>query len=810
MRVHRYFSLRRHRHIVFPACLLALGVGAAIAMFSALDAISPAGLPYPSADRLVVARVGGPSWSPGMLEAVEATTTVFDAIAGVQERAATLLGVDAAEVVRLESVSASYFDLTGARPQLGRVFSVEEDRRGGATAVAVISDGLWRRRFGAASAALGQRLTVDGRVLEIIGVVPRHFRGLIGRTDVWTPLGSARWLIGDIGPERPTSRWFEVLARRKAALTHEAAAARFAAEAREAILHIPSGDHIVTSNTRLGLVTLAEARIPAVFPRAARILAIAVAAVLLLVVVSIASLHLVRLESRQRELSIRLSLGASLPQLARLAASEALVLAGLGALGAILVRPYLLAAITTIDAPSTTFGIASSRALSNRAFDTDLTTIAVAVAMALAGAMPLALGLVAKARRLNIDRALRAGGLAGGGLRGWRDARTIIVTVQAAIGCVVMSGGVLLARSAGALMDRDRGYDMTGVMTARVDLPSTYDGARAGAFYEQVIAHLARPGIDSSSVASCAPGAGRCRRSNISGLDGQPLAQAAQPTVGVNYVTPAHLATIGAEVGLGRFVGDADQAGAPPVVVISDRLAATLWPGASPLGRTLEIFTANGALDGFRTVVGTVKPIAFALENDPGLDVYLPAAQAAWTSGVIFVRGKAPAADLGRAIAGAVTAVDRTVPVREVAGLDVPLRRSLAVEIFLRNTLVAFGITGLLLAALGTYAVLAQSVARHRRELGVRIALGATAQQIQSLVSRRGAVMACVAAAAGAIGQIWTTRLLMSFLHGLPPSDVIAVASGPILTMALVIGAVVIPALNASRTDPLVALKPEA
>jgi predicted permease len=799
---------RAGRHVLVSSLLLAIGAGAGVSMLAVLNALSTSGLPYPHADRLVVLRVGGPSWSPAMLEAVSTSTTLFDAMAGVQERAATLLGADAAEVVRLESVSAAYFDLLGAPVQVGRWFTKDEDRRGGTTAVALVSDGLWRRRFGADPAAVGQRLEVDGRSLEIVGVLPRHFRGLIGRTDIWTPLGSARWLSGDTGPERPTSRWFEVLARRQAAVTHDAAAARFATEARDLILKLPAGDRIVGPTTRLTVVPLATARVPAVFPRAARVLAIAVAAVLVLVVVSIASLNMVRLEERRRELAIRLSLGASMRQLARLAAGEAVVMTVLGTAGALLVRPYFLAALSGIEPPSTVFGIVSSRTLTSRALELDALTVLAAIGIAIAGSLPLAIGLLRSARRLDIERVLRGNAPVDLAVHGRRNVRWVLVTLQSVLACVVVGGAALLARGADTLIERDRGYNLDGVTTARVDLPERYAGPAAAVFYEELVRRLnASPGVASSSVSSCAPGGGRCRLSNVNVVDGRPLDHGAHLTVGVNYVTPDHFATIGARLDQGRPIMDADGAGAPLAVIVSSRLAAALWPNASPLGRSLEIYTATGSLNGSRTVIGTLKPIDYALESDPGLDVFLPAAQAAWPSGVIFVKGRQSSQDLGRLVSATVTSIDRAVPVREVGSLEATLRRSLSTELFLRNALIAFGLTGVLLAALGTYAVVAQSVAASRRELGLRIALGASTREIHTLVARRGLLVAAIAAAAGIAGQTWTAGVLASLLHGLPPTDAIAMAAGPVLTVFAIVVAISGPALRASRTNPIVALR---
>ena len=785
-----------HRHAIVAAALLAVGVGAATAAFTVLRALSAAGLPYPHADRLVVARVGGPSWSPAMFEALTASTTTFERVTGIQERAATLSGASAAEIVRLESVSAAYFEMFDARPVLGRVFSEDEDRRNGSAAVAVISDGLWRRRFGGDPGVLDRHIDVDGRALAIIGVLPRGFGGVIGRTDLWAPLGSARWLAGDAGPERPSSRWFEVIGRRRADVSAASAEARFAGETRAAIAMIPGADRLITAETRLTLTSFADARVPAIFPRAARVVAIAATVLLALVIVNVISLHSVRLDERRAELAVRLALGASLGQIARPALLEAGVVALTSTAGALVVRPLFLAALSAIQPPSTSFGIVTSTFLTTGAVGLDALTIAVAIAVAIFGSLPLAIGTVISARHVPVESTLRGG--AGGNVAGsGRRLATVMVTVQAALACAAVGGGALLARSASELFGRDRGYQHAGVMTAQITVP---DGRDAPAFYDRLAQTIAaRPGIASASVANCAPGGGRCRRTNVSAVDGTPIAAASHPAIGVHYVTPRHFATIGARLVRGREIVDTDRPGAPLVAVISAPLAAMLWPGQDPLGRTLEMFTANGSLNGARVVVGTIAPIAFNLDADPGLDVFLPAAQAAWTSGVVFASGSLPLSELARTIVDSVAAVDRAVPVFDVVALEAPLERSLAVESFLRQMLLGFGVMGLLLAASGTYSVVARFVAQTRREIGIRIALGASPRRIGGFVLRRGLAIAVLGAAVGTLAVAWWGNLLTVFLHGLSARDPIALAAGPAVTAAVILLSSASPALRAAR-----------
>ena len=800
--------LRGTRHVIVSALLLGAGIGAAAGVLSVRRALSEAGLPFPDADRLAVLQAGGRSWSPGMLEALLQSTTVFESAVGIQERAAALAGVESAEIVRLESVSAGYFHLLGVHPARGRGFSTDEDRRGGATPVAVISDALWRRRFARDADVLTKQITIDGRRLEVIGVMPPDFGGLIGRTDVWAPLGSARWLAGDTAPERPTSRWFEVIARRRPQLAHETAQTRYAAEARAAISRIPGGDRLVGPATRFALVPLADARVPAIFRDAALVLTLAVSGLLVLVIVNVWGLELVRADDRTRELGIRLAVGANLRHIAKLGLHEATVVAVLGAFGALALRPLFLSWLAAIQPPSPGFGVVTSTVLTNAAFRTDTQTLLAVAGMAMLGAIPIALIAVIRWRNLVADPRLRDRITSASPHARIFTARTFLVVVQATLACAVVCCGVLLTRSTSAVLARDRGYKMDDVVIARMDLPGGYDSGRAATFYQRVVDRLLTASeVTAASVSNCAPGSGRCRQTNVMRVDDRPLDPSVQPTIGLHFVTPGHFDTLGARMSRGRMIADTDVAGSPAVVVISEPLAARLWPGDSPIGRTLEVFTANGSLNGNRTVVGAVAAISFDVESDRGLDVFLPAAQAAWSTGVVFLRGRGSRSALADTLARVMTSVDRGVPISEVGGLEKPLERSLGAESFLQRTLLAFGLSGLVLAAFGTYALVAQAAARAERELAIRMALGATPRQIAGLVSRRGVAIMILACSAGALGAVWASGLLTTFLHGLSRWDPIAIAGGPLLTGLAVVAAVWRPATKAARTNPVVALK---
>lgn len=799
-------SLSRLRHSLLAIALLSIGLAAAATAYAVIRSLQPANLPYPAADRLVVAQAGSRSWSPAMLERAVALSTSLEMLAGVQERSATIIAGQA-EVVRLESVSAAYFDLLGVEAAVGRRMRPDDDRRGIPSPVALISDALWRRAFAADPSAIGRRLSVDGQSLEIIGVLPRRFAGLIGRTDVWVPLASARWLTGDSGPERPTSRWFEVIARQREGLSRSAAEAQFDAEIRPAIAELPG--RLVSPTSMFTLTPLAEARVPAVFPTAVRVLGLAALALLTLVIVNVASLHMVRAEHREREFAIRLAIGADLRQITWLAVGESATIAIGSTAGALLLRPYFLSLLAALQPSSTSFGIVTSQAITAATLATSPRTVVTIAAAALLTTAPLALLTVLRARRIQVERALRGTQHTGSGLRRWRSARTLLLAMQAAIACAVVCGGTLLARSSAAVFNRERGYEFGGVATGRITLPDTrYDDARASLFYARLIERLsATPGITSASVSNCVPGGGRCRQTNVSAVDGRILEGSAAPSVGMHFISPAHLSTIGATLAAGRGFDETDRRGGALVAIVSEPLARRLWPGRDPMGQTLELFSADGSLRGARTVVGVVRQIVFNVDRDHGLDVFLPAAQAARTAATVFVRGSGGPGALGRALRQAVAAADPAIAIDQPGMLSAPLARSLSVERFLQSMLMVFGGLGVMLASFGTYAMVAQAAARSRREIGIRLALGASRIDMGTLIARRGLVIAAIGATAGAFGAVWASRLLQTFLHGLSPNDALSLAAGPMLTILAVAAAVALPALRAARVNPALTVR---
>ncbi|HUR20965.1 MAG TPA: FtsX-like permease family protein, partial [Vicinamibacterales bacterium] len=382
-----------------------------------------------------------------------------------------------------------------------------------------------------------------------------------------------------------------------------------------------------------------------------------------------------------------------------------------------------------------------------------------------------------------------------------------LLTAQVSLACTVVAGALLMTTAVARVIGDDRGYVTTGVWTARITVPGEYDLNRTTSFLTRLGERLSNmPGIADVSFATCAPGAGRCRQSNILSVDGVPMSRDSTPQIGIQIVSPGAFRTIGARITRGRDLDVRDASSAPGAVMITDTLAQRLWPGADPVGHQLEVYTANGSLAGLRTVVGTVGPIRFNVDDDPGLDVFLPVSQAAVSSVVVFMKGTSPTRDRMAGLVRETAALDPRIPVYDPASLEARLADSLSTERLLERAFIGFGAVALLLALLGVYAITAQAVSNCERELAVRMALGATAGQIRALVARRGMVVAVLGSSAGCAMAFFSSRLLQSMLHGVPNDHLILFAA-PVLTGLALALTIVWPIRKAHFVNVLIAMR---
>jgi hypothetical protein len=370
--------------------------------------------------------------------------------------------------------------------------------------------------------------------------------------------------------------------------------------------------------------------------------------------------------------------------------------------------------------------------------------------------------------------------------------------MQMAIATAVAIGCSVMLRSSLGLAARDRGFVAEGVtVTEFASTRSSTDATRA-AFFDQLVADVvASPGIHSASIANCAPGQGRCRRSAIQRVDGAPIAERARAEVGVHFATPDHFRVLRARVVRGRpFVSD--RAGGVPVAIVSHNLADRLWPGQDPIGRSLAMYFANGRMTEDRTVVGVVAPIHYDAVDDGSVgDVFVPAAQASW-DGVLFVSSELPVGAIRQVVSAAITRLDPTIPIQRIETLQQRVRRGLAPERFAQMSLTAFAVAAIVLAGLGCFTMMRALVDAGRSELVVRSALGARPSQLAGLVFARAAVLLAVGLSTGAVLALWLTTWLTALLHEVPNWDPAGFGAG-LLVVAVSILIAATPAAASAR-----------
>jgi predicted permease len=745
-----------------------------------------------------------------MLDAVVGANRTFEHLAGVHERAVTISGGGLPEVLRLEAVSASYFEMLGAEPVAGAVWSEAAAQDPAGPAVALISAPLWRRRFGQDPNVLRRRVTIDGVDVRIAGVLPDSFRGLIGRTSIWVPLRLVTIIDATPGePPRPWSRWFEVIGRIPAGRGLDEARAAIDVEARQAMAALPGADAALGSRWRATLTPLGIDRADARLARASTVLLGGVLFVLLLACVTLAGLQFIHVLGRAREFAVRLAVGGRRGDLAAMLAAEVALIVAAGTAGAMVLRQWTLHGILAVRPEPTGFGIRSAETLTPEALALDPALLAgFAAGAALSGFVIAGLALLA-VRRNDFAGWLRGAAGASAALSFSRTAGSRIaaalVGAEVALAVVLLSGAGLMARTAANLWAQERGFTPDGVLTFRLEPPDRkYEGAALAALHATVVERLAAlPGVEAISVSNCLPGTGRCRRTNVREVDGRPLDLHRAPTVGVHYVAGPHFDLLRTPVVRGRGFDAGDAGGRNAVAIVNEAAAARLWPGQDPIGRRVALYFASGRNTEAREVVGVVSNIRFdPVERDPQPDVYLPAAQVAWQSSAVFLRLSETRPATWESIRSAIASVDPDLPVHDVAPLTARLGAGFAAERLLAAVLAAFAVAALSLAAVGVHALAAHAVARGSRELAIRMALGATRMRIVRALAGRAGWLLALGLTAGVAAAMFTGRLLSAFLFEIQPRDPYVLASIVLIVSAAALAALAVPLRRAALVDP--------
>jgi predicted permease len=761
---------------------LALGIGANTAVFSIIDHVLLRPVSYPAPERIVF---------PGM--EMKSQNLTFNAEGPVVDAwrrdAKTLDGVvqispreviyslpgEAPVVLRLAAVSWTFPSFAGERPMLGRSF-VEADGASGAPLVVALSEELWRRRFGGNRGIVGNQMTLDGRLHTIVGVFPSRLRvpsRMQASTDVWTALS----------PTGPYGGG-ESIARLAPGVSASAATQEL-----DAILLRVEGDEAKVFRTRLqGLTEMVS------FRDSLWMFAGAVALVLLMACGNVAHMLLARGTARERELAVRRALGAGRGRILRLLVTETLVLALLGCAAGVFVAWAGLKFLLAIRPPSLID--ISGVSLDGRAL---------AVAIGLSVVTGIAFGLFASVHALRrpAQESLKASGIAATGTRRQNRMRGLLIVSEIAVSAVLLVGAAMLLRTVWSLQRADPGVDPRGVYAMRLTLPlSRYERAGVGRFYDELVDRARRiPGITDATVAAASP-PGMTIIFGAIEPESRPFATRPKSApIPVNYVRTEYFRALGM-----RFVEGgafADTSEAVGEIVINAAAARVLWPGESAVGRRFRT-SAKGQ---WKRVTGVVADEASAGFGEPVKPMlYIP--EYAPVPAALIIRaapGAEPVAHLRRLL----MSMDPLLSAAAVSPLDADLAKLIARQQFTMMLLVVFTTIAVFLSAIGLYGVMSYAVAQRSREIGVRVALGATQRQIASGVVGTGLRWTLVGLAVGTVGAWWATRFIEKMLFGVTPTDAVSFGAGAAVLIAIAVAACLVPARRAASVDPLIAMRVE-
>jgi putative ABC transport system permease protein len=773
---------------------LGLGIGASTAIFSVVDAVLLRPLPYPRPERLVALGEGNPRFSesfvrPDSFRAWRGQATTLAAVALLSEDSMNLAGGGAPVRAYVGRTTAELFPVLGVRPALGRDFA-RADEQAGAAAVVILSHGFWQRRFGGRPGLVGQAIELDARPHTVVGVLPRGF-ALERPFDLYTPLA--------LSPRRDQSanHYVTALGRLRDGATVAQAQQEVAVITARLAAQEPRGYR----DWRVTVQPLLEARVAAARPALFALVG-AVGLLLLIACANVANLLLVRSGVRARELAVRAALGAGRGRLRRQLLTESLVLALAGAAAGLLVAWLGLPALLAF-APEALPRAGEATALDGRALlFTCATALATSVAFGLAPALRLA--------RVAPHQALQQGGRAAGEGPGARRLRSGVVVAELAVAMVLLVGAGLLFRSFVRLAQVDRGFQPDGAVAVSVTLPERrYDtDARRVAFADGLLARLeALPGVEAVGAAQRLPFAGGLNliRWTVVGRPPPPD----PPVMKLYAVTGGYFRAMGIPLVAGRRFDTRDRAGAPLVVIINQALARRHFPGQDPLGQRLAAAHAPHMAGEIVGVVGDVRDDGLAGEVAP--QGYVSLAQDSYLALTFVVRARGTEIPAGwpAAIGAAVAAVDGDQPVAGLRPLRDLVAASIARQRFAMFVFAVFSGAALLLAALGLGGVMAHGVAQRRREIGVRLALGAQAGDIQRLVLRQGGVLVALGLLAGGAGALLAAGLLDRLLFGVQARDPGTFAAMAVVLALVALAACALPAHWASRIDPMQALRME-
>ena len=783
--------IRKPGFTLIAVVTLALGIGANTMIFSVVNAVLLSPLPFPDSARLVRLGESHQKYKANFTYAsfydLGNETESLENIAAARFWSDNLTDSAEPEQVSIMLVSANFFAALGVPPQLGRTFLPEEDSPG-RNNVVVLSHALWQRRYGGDPNLIGKPIKVSGNERTVIGVMPSGFQSNVlfsGQYDLWAPLmwgGSLR--------DNRRSHLLAVIARLKPRATIAQAEGELGALAAGIEQQNPGVDDPELGVTVVGL----QDRLVAPMRPALMVLLCAVGCVLLIACANVANLVLARSAAREREMAIRLALGASRWRIARQLHTESALLGVAGGAAGLLLAVWGVDSITAF-APANLPRIDEVRIDARVLGFTLFTSLLTGILFGLAPALQLP--------RLSIHEVVKDGGRGSVGTRR-RWLRHILVVAEVAAALVLLIGAGLLINSFLRLQQVDRGFDARNVLTLNLTLSRYSTTEQQVAFLKDALERVAQtPGARAAGLTSTLPLRGGPSTEFV--IEGRPpLEVGDEPSADIRIIDPNYFHAMGILIQAGRPFAETDSTDAPRVMVINENMARRFWPDEDPIGKRVTMKDWGPPLTG--EIVGIASDVkANGLDSETRPMIYWPYPQFPTIFNSIVVRTEGDPLSLVGAIKSQIWSVDPAQPIASVETMETVLADSVAPRRFNMLLIGIFAALALALAAIGIYGVISYTVSQRTHEIGIRMAMGARGSDVLKLVVGQGMTLALAGVVVGLAAAFGLTRLMSSLLFGVSPTDAVTFA----LIATLLAGVALVPARHATKVDPMVALRYE-
>jgi macrolide transport system ATP-binding/permease protein len=801
--------LKRPGFTAIAVLTLALGIGANTTIFSLLDSAMLRSLPVTNPDQLVRLNTLRPAgrlnlnFSYPLFRDVREMNQVCSSVIAYYTTPLSLSAAGSqAERVYGTLASGDYFSTLGITAAQGRTFGTAEDQTPGASPVAVISYGLWQRRFGGRADAVGKTITLNNSQFTIIGIAPKNFPGLVRgfSSDLWLPLAMHAQAIPDDPPDTFTNRglsWLEVMGRLKPGVTLAQASASIEALGKQ--IDQANGrqgpERMVFAPGNKGATWLVED-----FGTPLKILLVAAGFVLLIACANVANLLLVRGSSRRKEIAVKLALGASRGRLMRQLMTESILLALLGGGAGLVLAGWTDGFWRLIKPADMFYPVTLDNGL-------DLRVLGFAFLLSLVTGVLFGLAPALDASRLELVPSLKLETHISRRERRF-NLRNLLVITQVALSFILLIGAGLFVRSLRSIQAIKVGFEPSHVLVATLD-PSLhgYDRAKGQQLYTSLLERVrALPGVDSATLAATVtpnPG-GSTVEGNIQ-IDGR-SGQTDLIAVEYNRVGPDYFGTIGIPLTRGRDFTAQDRRGSPQIAVINETLARKLFPHEDPVGKRFRF----GPEDPFMEVLAVARDSKYRNVREEGLPcLYQPFLMVYRPEMNLLVRSETDSAALTAAVRKELESLDSRIPLFNVRTLDEMVRNATSQERSAALLTSLFGGLALLLASIGIYGVMSYAVTARTHDIGIRMALGAQVGDVLTLILRNGMSLAVIGVALGMVGALALTRLLRSLLFGVTPNDLLTFAIVTVGLLLVALLACYLPARRATKVDPLIALRYE-